>query len=300
MSSIIFGINNQLLNYLNNEGKYLLEDVELTRSEILQRFFTIKIGHIFSNLPFYLSIHADWRGRLYTKSFFISSHSSDLSSSLLEFWDGEILNDSGLNYLYISGANNHNQNNISKKSYIDRINWVKTKYNKIINLDKGLISTADSKFIFAAFCLVIRELHKNPKSKIKLPIFLDATCSGIQHFAALLKDLELGSKVNLIPQEETDEVGDIYNEITDPINRAINKYGEDNPEYFNLSMIKLTRKILKISIMTKYYNVTNYGIANQLKEKLTKIKKDNKFIYNAPGSAGINIYLNSKEIMKMS
>jgi DNA-directed RNA polymerase, mitochondrial len=140
--------------------------------------------------------------------------------------------------------------------------------------------------------LAIRELHKNPKSKIKLPIFLDATCSGIQHFAALLKDLELGSKVNLIPQEESDEVGDIYNEITDPINRAINKYGEDNPEYFNLSMIKLTRKILKISIMTKVYNVTNYGIANQLKDNLTKIKKDKIYIYNAPGRSGINISLN--------
>lgn len=71
MSNINFGINNQLWNSLNknNEGKYLLEDVELTRSEILQRIITIKIGLLFSKLPFYLSIHADWRGRVYTQSF---------------------------------------------------------------------------------------------------------------------------------------------------------------------------------------------------------------------------------------
>nr|YP_009739444.1 DNA polymerase [Tricholoma saponaceum]QIC20288.1 DNA polymerase [Tricholoma saponaceum] len=156
LSSIKFGINTQLLNYLDNEGKFLLEDVEFTRSEVLQRFITIKIGQLFSKIPFYLSIHADWRGRLYTQSFFISYQSSDLSTSLLEIWNGEILNESGLNYLYIYGPNNHNQNKRSKKSYIDRINWVKTNYNKIINLYKGIISTADSKFIFAAFCLVIR------------------------------------------------------------------------------------------------------------------------------------------------
>jgi len=46
----------------------------------------------------------------------------------------------------------------------------------------------------------MKELDKNPDYLVKLPVFLDATCSGIQHFAALLQDFELGSKVNLIPQ----------------------------------------------------------------------------------------------------
>jgi DNA-directed RNA polymerase len=115
LSSINFGINKSLLNYLNNEGKYLLDEVGLTTSEKLQRFITIKLALLFSNLPFHLSIHEDWRGRLYTQAFFISYQSSDLSTALLEFWEGEILSDSGLNYLYIYGANNHNQNNISKK-----------------------------------------------------------------------------------------------------------------------------------------------------------------------------------------
>ena len=47
----------------------------------------------------------------------------------------------------------------------------------------------------AAFCLVLRELNKDPNYLVKLPVFLDATCSGIQQTfrrATLIKDYELG------------------------------------------------------------------------------------------------------------
>jgi DNA-directed RNA polymerase len=76
---------------------------------------------------------------------------------LLNFWEGEPLSSEGKNYLYIYGANNHNENSISKESYLDRINWVKINYEQIINLDRELILSAENKFIFTAFCLNMRE-----------------------------------------------------------------------------------------------------------------------------------------------
>jgi DNA-directed RNA polymerase len=54
-----------------------------------------------------------------------------------------------------------------------------------------------------------------------MPIYLDATCSGIQHLSSLIKDLESGSKVNLLTQSKKDKVGDIYSELLEPINLAI-------------------------------------------------------------------------------
>jgi DNA-directed RNA polymerase len=48
----------------------------------------------------------------------------------------------------------------------------------------------------------LKELHNNPNVLIRMPIYLDATCSGIQHLAALLQDLELGTHVNLVPYQE--------------------------------------------------------------------------------------------------
>lgn len=45
------------------------------------------------------------------------------------------MTESGRDYLYIYGANNNNQKNISKESFKKRIAWIKKNYDKIVNLD---------------------------------------------------------------------------------------------------------------------------------------------------------------------
>jgi DNA-directed RNA polymerase len=124
----------------------------------------------------------------------------------------------------------------------------------------------------------MRELHINPKALINTPVFLDATCSGIQHLSALLLDLELGISVNLTPYKQEDGHNDIYYDLIEPINKVINKYGEDNHKISNLSLIELNRKIIKTSILTKVYNVSQYGIAKQIESKLENIEVDNSQI----------------------
>jgi hypothetical protein len=238
LNSIKFKINTQLLNYItSDEGNYILEQIKA--DDELQRTITLELSKLYSKTPFYLNTHSDWRGRIYTQSFFLSYQAGDLSLSLLNFWKGEKINDEGKFYLYIYGANSHDQNKISKASYKDRIEWVTKNYDKIINLDKELILSADSPFIFTAFCLNMRELHNSPDALIYTPVFLDATCSGIQHFAALMKDLELGTNTNLIESTIEDKPGDIYETLLKPINEAINKFGEENKEYSLLSLVKL-------------------------------------------------------------
>lgn len=283
LNSIKFGVNNMLLEYITSEeGKYILDHIKPDND--LQRTITLEVAKLYSNIPFYLNTHADWRGRIYTQSFFLSYQSGDLSLSLLNFWEGEKVNEEGKFYLYIYGANSHDQNKISKASFKDRIDWVNENYDKIINLDRELILSAESPFIFTAFCLNMREIHNNPNVLIKTPVFLDATCSGIQHLAALMKDLELGTNTNLIESTIEEKPGDIYETLLEPINKAINKFGEENIEYAMLSLVKLTRKEVKAPIMTKVYNVTKYGISNQL-QSIFKIKDDENFIdefYNKP------------------
>jgi DNA-directed RNA polymerase len=46
----------------------------------------------------------------------------------------------------------------------------------------------------------MRDIEENPDTIVKFPIFLDATCSGIKHLAALIKDTDLAKEVNLIPR----------------------------------------------------------------------------------------------------
>lgn len=111
------------------------------------------------------------------------------------------LSGEGKEYLYIYGANCYNENNLAKKSFDDRYKWVKSNLDKIINLDKKFILKAKNLLLFTSFCLIVRELDKDPNYKVYVPIYLDATCSGIQHIAALIKDFESGKKVNLIKKK---------------------------------------------------------------------------------------------------
>jgi hypothetical protein len=57
LNSIKFSINNTLLNYLNYEGKFLLDLIK--EDNEIQRAITLKIAQTFSNVPFYLNAHAD-------------------------------------------------------------------------------------------------------------------------------------------------------------------------------------------------------------------------------------------------
>jgi len=239
LSSIKFEINENFLNYLENDGNYLLDDSNLDNSsksnlDPIQKAIILKIAKVFKSTPFFLPVHSDWRGRIYTQSFFIDYQGSELSTALLQFYDGESLSDLGRESLYIFGANCYNENNIGKASFEERIQWVKDNYENIIKMDPDFIKKAESKLLFVAFSLCLKELHLNSNAIVKLPVFLDATCSGIQHLAALLRDFELASRVNITPplllegREVDNKVQDIYKDMIEPINNAINKFGQEN------------------------------------------------------------------------
>lgn len=319
LNKIKFSVNNLLLNYLNNEGKFIIEYLSQDKEfDIFQTNISLSIAQTFSNSTFYLSNYIDWRGRIYNNSFYLNFQGSDLASALLQFNDGKKLNKIGKYYLYISIANNHNENNISKSCFNDRYNWVIDNYSKIINLDKDFILKADKKFNFTALALILKEVDNNKDFIVKQPVFLDATCSGIQHVAGLMRDFELASKTNLTPADHIDKPNDFYNSIVSVANRSINEYGKTEGNY-NLANILLNRKILKASIMTKTYNVTVYGMKEQIKNNLKLINKEDfieEKIYNAlkdnfKFKSGIyiapskfeeekNVHLNEFDIMKIA
>lgn len=298
MSKTKFIINTSFLNYILNEGSSLLQ---LEKGDILQRNTTLEIAKVFQNSPFYIPLFADWRGRVYTQSFYLSYQGNDLSIALINFYLGESLNEKGKDSLYVYGANLYNENNINKKPYKDRIDWVIKNYNNIINMDLTFLKGADSVYLFAAFCLVIRELDKNPLAKVHLPIFLDATCSGIQHLAALLLDIETAKDVNLIPSENNPEVvQDLYAKSTISFNKYINDYGKKNKNFSNLAKVNFSRSIFKQPIMTITYNVSVFGISQQIKSSLEKVKVGNTWHYKTIGIDNKELLLSSKDIYQIA
>lgn len=278
-----------------------------------QNIISIKIAETYINTPFYINTYADWRGRIYTHSFFLSYQGSDLSKTLLYFSEGEPLTLEGLDYLYIYGANAYNENKTLAKKYdtiTERINWVKFNYDKILAMNKEFMLKADAKYIFAAFCLIIKQLHKNSNAIVRLSIFLDATCSGIQHLSALMKDEESASRVNLLEQNVNDNVRDIYADIVVPVNKAINKFGLTSnlkENYDRFKKVALTRKEIKSLVMTKPYNASVFGMAQQLINTLPKINTEGKtdndydpYIFKVPSKTGTHILLSRTDLFKIA
>jgi len=57
LNSIKFSVNNLLLNYLLNEGKYILDEIKA--KDELQRTITLKLAETLSESPFYLTVRSD-------------------------------------------------------------------------------------------------------------------------------------------------------------------------------------------------------------------------------------------------
>jgi DNA-directed RNA polymerase, mitochondrial len=260
-NQIRFKVNNIIFNFLIEEGKYLLENyINLNKEDAVQNTIIIKVARTYLNIPFYITTNSDWRGRIYTQSSYLNYQGNELSSSLIAFYKGEKLNESGYMYLKIYGANCYDYKNISKNVYEQRLKWVDENLENILAIKPEFMLKSKSPLLFAAFCLNIKYNNSDPKAIIYTPVFLDATCSGIQHLAAILKDFDLGKNVNLV-DTTNDKVIDIYSNLLPQINYSINKCGIEDPIFSQLKNIRLERKHVKQPIITKFYNVKILGIA---------------------------------------
>jgi len=135
--------------------------------------------------------------------------------------------------------------------------------------------------------------------KVYLPVWLDATCSGIQHFATMLKDEELAISVNFISNPENkDKVQDIYSEMIEPTHKRLREIYNQDPKYYKLGLVKLDRKLIKPSIMTRTYNVTVKGVANQLTASLEKYTREGNLKLKDPKLLNLLNNDNSLNLLK--
>ena len=276
-SSIRFSVNIDVLDFIINNNKILFKDyyssegttIDDVNDHILRDSVTLKVAETYRNIPFYLNTYADWRGRIYTNSFYLTYQGSDLSLSLINFYEGEKITHLGEYYFKIYGANLYDENKISRASYSDRIKWVNDNEAKILSMDTDFLLKADSRFVFISFCFAYRRFKNN--EIVYLPVSMDATASGLQLFSALTLDKELAKVVNLIPSE-IDRVNDIYTEMLEPINNNIKNFVKNNPEYYKLGELNLSRKNIKAPIMCIGYAVTVKGMSLQLASSFEKIE----------------------------
>lgn len=117
-----------------------------------------------------------------------------------------------------------------------------------------------------------------------LPVHMDGSCNGLQHYAALGLDRIGGMAVNLV---STKRPQDVYISVMDEVIKRVEKeatkatpfVANDNlskDELKDLEKVRLAkmltgkidRGVVKRTVMTSVYGVTFIGARNQIKEKL--------------------------------
>ncbi|HUO10858.1 MAG TPA: DNA-directed RNA polymerase [Phycisphaerae bacterium] len=186
-----------------------------TRSRRMQCAQVVAVAERFEKYDaIYFPYQLDFRGRVYTQPSGLQPQGSDLAKGLLKFAEGKPLSsDSAVRWWKIHGANCFG---IDKVSFADRLKWVEENSGNIINtsidpLNNRWWTEADQPFMFLAWCLEYGQWFEQPDTfKSHLAINLDASCSGLQHFSAMLRDEAGATATNLVPGSKP---RDIYTDV---------------------------------------------------------------------------------------
>lgn len=171
---------------------------------------------------FYYVYQCDFRGRVYAATSGLSPQGTDHGKALLQFSEGKPLGARGLYWLKVHGANKYGED---KCSYDARVAWIDARHEQWLLVAGDPIAyrdfwkDADKPYQFLAFCFELAEAARlGTAFRSRLPVALDGSCNGLQHFSAMLRDAVGGAAVNLIPAEKP---ADIYQEVADVCTRKL-------------------------------------------------------------------------------
>lgn len=153
----------------------------------------------------------DWRGRAYPLPSTAGPHpqGADINRALLEFAEGKPLGEAGADWLavHLAGLFDHD-----KLTRPDRIAWARINANALADCGRDPYAhrwwtTTDKPWTTLAACIAWAGYCDHGAGYVcRLPIPVDATSSGLQHFSALLRDEIGGAAVNLIPADKPQDI----------------------------------------------------------------------------------------------
>ena len=179
--------------------------------------FELKLGVAQKNrdeVALYFPHNIDFRGRAYTMHPYLNHLGSDVVRGLLLFAQPRPLGERGLVWLRIQVANLFG-GGVDKKCLEERerfavANMARISESAVSPLDgERWWMQAEDPWQCLAACI---ELHEamcslDPAAfESRLPVHQDGSCNGLQHYAALARDLEGGRAVNLLPGPEPADV----------------------------------------------------------------------------------------------
>ncbi|KAF2750323.1 DNA-directed RNA polymerase mitochondrial precursor [Sporormia fimetaria CBS 119925] len=263
-------------NRQRSEYMRQLKDYENTKqglhSEKCFQNFQLEVARSYLNEEKIFYPHSvDFRGRAYPIPPLLNHIGADMSRGLLLFANGKELGESGLQWLKIHMANLYGYDKASLK---DREIFTDNNLDNILDSANNPVdgkrwwSQAEDPWQCLACCVEIRNALQLPdptRYVSHLPVHQDGTCNGLQHYAALGGDRAGASQVNLEP---SDKPQDIYTGVAEIVKEMVAKDAEKDMPFSKFVEGKITRSVVKRTVMTNVYGVTFRGAQAQVFDSL--------------------------------
>ncbi|KAF2241091.1 DNA-directed RNA polymerase mitochondrial precursor [Trematosphaeria pertusa] len=222
----------------------------------------------------YFPHSVDFRGRAYPIPPILNHIGADMARGLLKFANGKELGAVGLQWLKVHLANLYGYD---KASLRERENFAMDNINEIYDSATNPLSgrrwwaKAEDPWQCLACCIELKNALDSPdptRFVSRLPVHQDGTCNGLQHYAALGGDHAGASQVNLEP---SDRPQDIYTGVAEIVKEMVVKDAADGHVVAQFVKDKITRKVVKRTVMTNVYGVTFMGAKLQVLDELKEI-----------------------------
>ncbi|KAH0545507.1 hypothetical protein FGG08_000335 [Glutinoglossum americanum] len=236
--------------------------------------FQLEIARAFLWERLYFPHNLDFRGRAYPIPPYLNHMGADNCRGLLIFAEGKELGVAGLNWLKVHVANVFGYDKASFKEREEfSAEHLADIYDSAVNPLNGKRwwLKAEDPWQCLAACIELKNALDSPQPtrfKSHLAIHQDGTCNGLQHYAALGGDMWGARQVNLEPGERP---ADIYTTIAELVKKEISVDAAEGDAIAKHLDGKITRKVVKQTVMTNVYGVTFAGARAQVRKQLEEI-----------------------------
>lgn len=226
---------------------------------------SLKIAEKFSGEDsIYFPHSLDFRGRAYPMPKVFNPQGDDIAKGLLLFAEGKPFKDDGSKWFLIHGANLWGiKGTLGKRVEKILAMQLHIKASATDPMTQTYWAEADKPFQFLAWCFEFAEWTRNPNFTSHIPCAMDGSNNGLQLMSLLLKDEQIGSATNCVPQSTP---ADIYQDVADEVTRRL----KADPDKHNLRLLRygIDRALMKKAVMSVPYGASYYTLIQVFQETL--------------------------------
>uniref|UniRef100_A0A8C9TYU4 DNA-directed RNA polymerase n=1 Tax=Scleropages formosus TaxID=113540 RepID=A0A8C9TYU4_SCLFO len=243
----------------------------------MSALYALSIANHMRDKVFWFPHNMDFRGRTYPCPPYFNHLGSDVARAILMFAEGKPLGPHGLDWLKIHLVN---LTGLKKRSSLAvRLEYANSIMEDILDsADRPLTGkkwwmNVDEPWQALACCMEIAKASRSPDHTrfiSHFPVHQDGSCNGLQHYAALGRDVIGATSVNLMP---CDEPQDVYSVVAQQVEEFRACDAEKGEKIAQVLQGFINRKVVKQTVMTVVYGVTRYGGRLQIEKRLKETEE---------------------------